>query len=109
MIANQTLATRNRALDALADDDRNKRKTEHVCLALDRRQTMLVSAPAVVNEHRQFDTTLLKIRQALVGTPPSIDRTQFLESMYYVLGWCVGDFGRIMALSFAYRRGLRFS
>jgi hypothetical protein len=55
---------------------------------------MLVSAPAVVSERRQFDTTLLKIRKALVGTPPSIDRTQFLESMYYVLGWCVGDFGK---------------
>ncbi len=64
MIANHTLAIRNRALDALADDDRNKRKTECVCLALDRRQTMFVSAPAVVSEHRQFDTTLLKIRKA---------------------------------------------
>jgi hypothetical protein len=94
VIANQTLVTRNRALDALVEDNRNERKTEYVCLALDRRQTTLVSAPSVVSKHRQFDATLLEIRKTLVGTPPSTNRTQFLSSMYYVLGWCVGDFGK---------------
>jgi len=94
VIANQTLATRNRALDAPVEDNRNKRRADYVCLALDRGQTTLVSAPSVVSKHRQFDTTLLKIRKKLVGTPPSTNRTQFLSSMYYVLGWCVGDFGK---------------
>jgi hypothetical protein len=59
-----------------------------------RRQTKLVSAPVVVGEHRQFDTTLLKLREKLLGIPPSTDRAEFLSSMYYVLGWCVGDFGK---------------
>lgn len=92
MIANQTEATRNRDLCTQVEDDR--RKSEYVWLPLDRRQTMFVSAPVVVRGYEQFNAMLLQIREALTGTPMSNGQDEFLSSMYYVLGWFVGDFGK---------------
>lgn len=71
----------------------NQWRAEYFPLALDRRRANLVSAPLIVRSHRQFEATMLRIREALTGATAT-DSDQFLCSMYYLLGWCVGDFGK---------------
>jgi hypothetical protein len=71
----------------------NQGRADYFPLALDRRKTAFVSAPLIVKSHRQFEVTILRMREALTGAPAA-DRNQFLCSMYYLSGWCVGDFGK---------------
>jgi hypothetical protein len=69
-------------------------RADYFPLALDRKRTVLVSAPLIVNTHRQFETAILRIREALASSSMVDDKDRFLCNMYYVLGWCVGDFGK---------------
>jgi hypothetical protein len=71
----------------------NHKRAERFRLALDRRRTKIVSAPLIVKSHKQFEVVMLRIKEVLTGTPVA-DRDRFLCSMYYLLGWCVGDFGK---------------
>jgi hypothetical protein len=62
-------------------------------LYLDRRRSKSVIAPRRVTSYKQFDSVMMNVAKCLTGVDVA-DRDRFLESMYYLLGWCVGDFGK---------------
>lgn len=62
-------------------------------LYLDRKRTKSVIVPGRAASHKQFDSVMLKVVECLTGVAV-VDRDRFLASMYYLLGWCVGDFGK---------------
>ena len=50
--------------------------------------------PSRLNSYRDFDAAVLSARQQCTSTGPRFDRENFLNSMYYLLGWFLGDLGK---------------
>ena len=68
-------------------------EVEFFRLYLDRRRTKSVIVPRRVTLYKQFDSVMLRVVECVTGVAV-VDRDRFLASMYYLLGWCVGDFGK---------------
>ena len=74
-------------------DDASNIRDGYSRLYLNRRRTLSVLAPSLITSHVQFDSAVLSIAECLTGAAVA-ERDRFLCAMYYVLGWCVGDFGK---------------
>ena len=60
-----------------------------ILVSLDRRNTKTVSLPRIVHSHYDFVNSVRRIREALAGEEP--EENNFLQAMYYLLGFMVGD------------------
>ena len=50
--------------------------------------------PPKANSYLDFDTTVLGVRRLYAGTDTMGDKEDFLDLMYYLLGWFLGDLGK---------------
>ncbi len=61
---------------------------------LDRKRKTKLEVPLRLSSYRTFDRTLLRARSIITGEAPSCALTPFLNRMYYLLGWFLGDLGK---------------
>jgi len=54
----------------------------------------LLRLPHRLRSYRDFDEAVLNARQERTGIKPGIERENFLNGMYYLLGWFLGDLGK---------------
>ncbi len=50
--------------------------------------------PTRLKSYRDFDKAVLRARQIYTGIDTDVDRRRFLNMMYYLLGWFLGDLGK---------------
>jgi hypothetical protein len=50
--------------------------------------------PIRLKSYRDFDKAVLRARQIYTGIDTDVDRRRFLNLMYYLLGWFLGDLGK---------------
>lgn len=61
---------------------------------LDGRRKAKLGMPLRLSSSRNFDQTVLRARSVLTGAALSKEPLLFLDWMYYLLGWFVGDLGK---------------
>ncbi len=68
--------------------------SETLMLFLDGRRKAKIKVPSRIPSPQAFDEIMLRARSALTGISHSYKAPSFLDRMYYLLGWVLGDLGK---------------